>query len=164
MIALTRGLRRFHTLRTLALVASTLALSLTAHSDDTAKLALPAQKLTPEEVDGVNASAQGLAGKAGSGDWTSTKEWKSYQQDLDDKWSYLNRIRLNAMKTWGGTALGDLRGKTGTVYYPFSGPDALYVDVLFPDSKTVIMAGLEPVGTMPDLEIGEGRAAWALSR
>jgi hypothetical protein len=151
MIALTRGLRRFHTLRTLALVASTLALSLTAHSDDTAKLALPAQKLTPEEVDGVNASAQGLAGKAGSGDWTSTKEWKSYQQDLDDKWSYLNRIRLNAMKTWGGTALGDLRGKTGTVYYPFSGPDALYVDVLFPDSKTVIMAGLEPVGTMPDL-------------
>ena len=55
------------------------------------------------------------------------------------------------MKTWGGSALGGIRDKTSTIYYPFSGPDALYVDVLFPDSKIVIMAGLEPVGTMPDL-------------
>ncbi len=150
MIAPIRGLRRFLIVRTLAL-AAVMAVSCAAFGEDKAPLALPAQKMTPDEVDALNASASGLAGKSGSGDWTSTKEWQEYQHDLDNKWSYLSRIRLNAMKTWGGSALGDLRGKTGTVYYPFSGPDALYVDTLFPDSKVVIMAGLEPVGTMPDL-------------
>jgi hypothetical protein len=157
MIALPRGLRRFPIHRSLALVAVNLALALssTARCDDAAapqgSPLLPAKGMTPDEVDAVNASAQGMAGKAASGDWTSTKEWQDYKLDLDNKWSYLSRIRLNAMKTWTGTALADLRGKTGTVYYPFSGPDALYVDTLFPDSKVVIMAGLEPVGTMPDL-------------
>jgi hypothetical protein len=155
MIPLPCGSRRFFTLRRLALAAFTIAIALSApaRSDDAANspLALPAQLMTPDELDAVNASAQGLAGKAGSGDWTSTKEWQDYRKDLDDKWSYLSRIRLNAMKTWGATALGDVRSKTGTIYYPFSGPDALYVDTLFPDSKIVIMAGLEPVGTMPDL-------------
>ena len=107
--------------------------------------------LTSDDIDRVNQSAQGLAGRKSGAAWESTKEWKEYAGDLDSKWAYLSRIRLNAMKTWGASALGSLRDKTNVIYYPFSGPDALYVDTLFHDSKTVIMAGLEPVGTMPDL-------------
>jgi hypothetical protein len=151
MIALPHGQSRIHLLRTLALAAFTLALVATARAADSAPFALPAQQMSSDQVDHVNASAAGLAGKDGSGDWTSTKEWQDYAHQLDTKWSYLTRIRLTAMKSWGSSALGDIRGKTDTIYYPFSGPDALYVDTLFPDSKTVIMAGLEPVGTMPDL-------------
>ena len=55
------------------------------------------------------------------------------------------------MKTWGASALGSLRSRSSTVFYPFSGADFLYVDTFFPDSKYLLMAGLEPVGTMPDL-------------
>jgi hypothetical protein len=101
----------------------------------------------------VNASARGLAGLASPGDagpWESSPDWQAYQDYINGRWAYLNRVRLNAMRTWSASALGDLR-RLGTVYYPFSGPDILYVDTLFPDSKYLVMGGLEPIGTMPDL-------------
>ena len=101
----------------------------------------------------VNASAHGLAGLASPGDavpWESSPDWQAYQDYINGRWAYLNRVRLNAMRNWSASALHDLR-RLGTVYYPFSGPDILYVDTLFPDSKYLIMGGLEPIGTMPDL-------------
>jgi hypothetical protein len=109
--------------------------------------------LSDADLDRINASAQGLAGKKASGDapWESTKEWKDYSEKLDGNWNYLDRIRLNSMRSWGNSELGGLRDQTSTVFYPFSGPDALYANTLFPDSKILLMAGLEPVGTMPDL-------------
>ena len=113
-----------------------------------------ANHLSDADLDRINASARGLAGEKASGGgntWESTKEWSDYQQSLDGNWRYLNRIRLDAMRTWGNTELGGLRGETSTVFYPFSGPDALYANTLFPDSKILLMAGLEPVGTIPDL-------------
>ena len=108
----------------------------------------------PADIDArVNASARGLAGLSLPGQvqpWESDKDWQDYQGWIDDRWAYLSRVRLNAMRTWSASALQDLR-RLGTVYYPFSGPDILYVDTLFPNSKYLVMAGLEPVGTMPDL-------------
>jgi hypothetical protein len=109
------------------------------------------QPLTPDQLAAINASAQGLAGLTSGGGWESTDTWKSYQKSLDGQWSYLDGIRLKAMRAWGDTELADLRAKTSTVFYPFSGPDALYANTLFPNSKVLLMAGLEPVGTMPDL-------------
>jgi hypothetical protein len=108
----------------------------------------------PADVDArVNASARGLAGLSLPGQaqpWESDKDWQDYQGWIDDRWAYLSRVRLNAMRMWSASALHDLR-RLGSVYYPFSGPDILYVDTLFPNSKYLVMAGLEPVGTMPDL-------------
>jgi hypothetical protein len=107
--------------------------------------------LSSEDLAEINASAKGLAGAPSGGAWESTPEWKEYKDSLDGQWSYLDRIRLKAMRAWGTTELADLRSRSSTVFYPFSGPDALYADTLFPDSKILLMAGLEPVGTMPDL-------------
>jgi hypothetical protein len=125
-----------------------------ASADSTQASALVAPTpLSSDDFDRINASARGLAGEKGTGgNWESTPEWRDYQQSLDGNWSYLNRVRLSAMRNWGNTELGGLRSGTGTVFYPFSGPDALYADTLFPNSKVLLMAGLEPVGTMPDLE------------
>jgi hypothetical protein len=103
----------------------------------------------PVESDSVNASARGLAGEASGASWESTSDWRTYQGRLDHQWNYLERIRLRAMHAWGGTELGGLDSEI--VFYPFSGPDVLYADTLFPNSKVLLMAGLEPVGTMPDL-------------
>ena len=143
--------------RTLALLALTLAFSAPARSDEPAHAdspLLPPTVLSSDDFDRINASARGLAGEkadGGNATWESTSEWKDYTQKLDGNWSYLERVRLNAMRSWGNAELGGLRDKTSAVFYPFSGPDALYADTLFPDSKVLLMAGLEPVGTMPDL-------------
>ena len=99
----------------------------------------------------INASAKGLAGIVTGAPWESTPEWKSYKKSLDGQWAYLDEERLKAMRTWGATELADLRAQSGTVFYPFSGPDVLYADTFFPNSRVLLMAGLEPVGTMPDL-------------
>jgi len=138
-----------------------------AQGDDAAPVAQPvpvpspanpimpamANSLSADDLARINASAHGLGGikASNAATWESTPEWKDYQEKLDGNWHYLDRVRLNAMRAWGHTELADLRAKTSTVFYPFSGPDALYANTLFPDSKVLLMAGLEPVGTMPDL-------------
>jgi len=114
---------------------------------------VPATPFPDDVAKQVNDSAHGLAGLASPGDespWVTDSDWLAYQDWINGRWLYLNRVRLNAMRTWSASALGDMR-RLGTVYYPFSGPDILYVDTLFPDSKYLLMAGLEPIGSMPDL-------------
>ena len=44
----------------------------------------------------------------------------------------------------------DKSGKT--LFYPFSGPDILHGNCLFPNADTTIMIGLEPVGSAPFLQ------------
>jgi hypothetical protein len=120
---------------------------------DPAPVLVPPAPFPDDAVDRINASAHGLAGLASPGDnhpWERSPDWQAYQDWINGRWAYLNRVRLNSMRQWSAGALGDLR-RLGTVYYPFSGPDILYVDTLFPDSKYLLMAGLEPIGTMPDL-------------
>lgn len=104
----------------------------------------------------INTSARGLAGLTPLADvapapWQKSPEWSQYKDWIGDRWGYLQRVRLNAMKTWSVTALAPLQGHSSTVFYPFSGADFLYVNTFFPNSKYLVMAGLEPVGTMPDL-------------
>jgi hypothetical protein len=133
--------------------AATLALlSLLSSMTPLAVADEPLAAITPfssDESDRFNASAKGLAGLSTGASWEKTPEWKSYEDWIDGRWSYISRVRLTAMRSWAGSELGSL--PSGTVFYPFSGPDVLYVNTLFPDSKYLVMAGLEPVGTMPDL-------------
>jgi len=114
-----------------------------------------ATPLSPDDYYRINGSAHGLAGmpaptERGASTWQAAPEWHDYQQWMDGRWDYISRVRVNAMRAWANNELGSLR-KSETVYYPFSGPDFLYVNTFFPTSKYLIMAGLEPVGTIPDL-------------
>ena len=113
--------------------------------------AVVSQGLSSDQLAAINASAKGLAGIPCGGAWEATPEWKSYKRSLDGQWAYLDEERLKAMRTWGAKELADLRTQSGTIFYPFSGPDVLYADTFFPNSRVLLMAGLEPVGTMPDL-------------
>jgi hypothetical protein len=115
---------------------------------------VPATPLNDAEFGQVNDAVRGLAGLGAATDrghstWQKSPEWLKYEDWIDGRWSYIQRVRLGAMKAWAGGALGGLRDKP--VYYPFSGPDFLYVNAFFPDSKYLLMAGLEPIGTLPDL-------------
>ena len=44
-----------------------------------------------------------------------------------------------------------LTDKQDTMLYMFSGPDFLYATSFFPNASTYVLAGLEPVGAIPDL-------------
>jgi len=162
MIAIPHSLKFHCTLGGLALLLALSPFSgasaATASSTDS-KQSFPLVAATPLAPDAwyrANCSARGLAGvksptDKGEVSWESTSEWKEYKDWIDSRWSYLDRVRLSAMRSWGNTELASLRGETRAVFYPFSGPDVLYVDTFFPNSKYLLMAGLEPVGTMPDL-------------
>ena len=58
--------------------------------------------------------------------------------------------RLPAMRTFQKAELSSRPAAASTVFYPFSGPDALTVTVFFPQSPVYVLVGLEPAGTLPD--------------
>jgi hypothetical protein len=140
-------------------LAITLALSapVVARADglDTSLLAAMTP-LSDDDSFRINASARGLAGEAPPSDhaapnWVNAPEWKQYEDWMGGRWDYLQRVRLNAIRAWSAANLADLKSKSSVVFYPFSGPDFLYANAFFPDAKYTVMAGLEPVGSMPDL-------------
>jgi hypothetical protein len=133
---------------TLLLAASSIAPAAAAPGDSPLADPLP---LSSVESARINDTARGLAGETAGGPWESTPEWKSYEAWFDGRWRTIQAQRLTAMRTWATSELAPLGGYSRTVYYPFSGPDFLYVDTFFPNSKFVLMCGLEPVGQMPDL-------------
>jgi hypothetical protein len=121
-----------------------------------ASLLAPVAPLSDDDFYRINASARGLAGEAPPTDrsapnWANAPEWKQYEDWMGDRWSYIERVRMNAIRAWSVANLADLRSKSSVVFYPFSGPDFLYANAFFPDAKYTLMAGLEPVGSMPDL-------------
>jgi hypothetical protein len=53
------------------------------------------------------------------------------------------------MRAFQKQELGGVSIANSTVFYPFSGPDALMATIFFPGSPTYVMVGLEPAGTLP---------------
>jgi hypothetical protein len=50
------------------------------------------------------------------------------------------------------------------MFYMFSGPDFLYANAFYPNAKTYVLAGLEPVGAVPDLTTLRGSVAGELGK
>jgi hypothetical protein len=81
-----------------------------------------------------------------------SKDWyKRHVKLVEEVWQQNQKERLTPISQWieknGITNSSD----TGVVFYPFSGPDFLYVSTFFPHNKTYIMAGLEKPGFLPTL-------------
>src|SRR5439155_19002086 len=60
-------------------------------------------------------------------------------------------FQLGPIASWMSAHAGDYYRSSNTMYYMFSGPDFLYAYTFFPDANTYILAGLEPVGHVPDV-------------
>jgi hypothetical protein len=66
-------------------------------------------------------------------------------------WAQFEASRLKpAMRFSQGEVAAQMQG-AGPVFYPFSGPDALYALAMFPQATDFMLMGLEPVGDVPDL-------------
>ena len=65
-------------------------------------------------------------------------------------WDGFEKGRLAPAMAFARTEIAPLAAAKGPIYYPFSGPDAMYALALFPDATEFALAGLEPVGDLPD--------------
>lgn len=81
---------------------------------------------------------------------TQTAAWKNYSASMQTTWDRCQK-NLSKVDTLSQNDLADINAKIKTVFYPFSGPDFIYPNTLFPDADEYILAGLEPVGKYLDV-------------
>ncbi len=79
--------------------------------------------------------------------FTKDGGWQQHAKFFDDAYKALNERQLSKIRTWGKQAIKPQK----TLYYFFSGPDYVYADAFFPQAQTYILAGLEPVGRIPEI-------------
>ena len=108
-----------------------------------------------EAPPGINDAARFIAwlpvtGSGPLADWTKTPEWIAFSGTSNRKWERFKVGRLGRIRPWANSHLSNLNPRT--VFYPFSGPDFIYVRELFPNASTYILCGLEPVGNLPSLQ------------
>jgi hypothetical protein len=77
---------------------------------------------------------------------STDQSWQRHAKYLDGAWDGLERRQLSKIRDWSKSSLKDPQK---TAFYMFSGPDFLYVNAVFPDATTYVLAGLEPVGRIP---------------
>ena len=78
--------------------------------------------------------------------------WQAHRDALAPQWERLRRERLGVIANWRDEVLGPDLARCRTLLYPFSGPDFLNADLLFPRCDTYVFFGLEQPGTVPALE------------
>jgi hypothetical protein len=74
--------------------------------------------------------------------------WLSHARNLNSIFAHEESVQLSKVREFSEKYLSE---KHDTVFYMFSGPDFLYATSFFPNASTYILAGLEPVGSVPDL-------------
>jgi hypothetical protein len=95
----------------------------------------------------------GLPGKPGSpfAELEQAEAWKDHQSRLDAAWHSAEGSLVAGLHEFGKAELSDQALRDAIVYYPFSGPDALYPTACFPNNSTYVLVALEPSGTLHSL-------------
>lgn len=87
--------------------------------------------------------------------------WQQHAKAFDQAWEALDKRQLSKVRSWAGK---NFASQKSTLYYMFSGPDFMYADSFFPNVDTIIMAGLEPPGRLPDfVKMSKGEIGAAMS-
>jgi hypothetical protein len=100
----------------------------------------------------INDTARLLAGlrPLGTGraaELSATPLWQQHAQMLGADWERSASRRWHPIRSWSGSALPGY----STVFYPFSGPDFIYVYNYFPHASAYLLCSREAVGEIPDL-------------
>jgi hypothetical protein len=77
--------------------------------------------------------------------------WQGHAAAMDKAWKTKEYFQLGPIATWMSSHADEFYRTNGTMYYMFSGPDFLYANAFYPNASTYILAGLEPVGQVPDV-------------
>jgi len=115
-------------------------------------LATPALAASPS----ADATAKFLAGLPVKGTplakQADNPDWAAYAADFERDWKRFDEEQLTKIRAWAAESLGPAYEDRGPLHYMFSGPDFLYAYAFFPNAGTYILSGIEPVGSMPDIE------------
>jgi hypothetical protein len=111
-----------------------------------------AERVSTEAIQ-LNDTARFLAGLPGRANGPfhqleATRTWKNYSTEIAETWNQAQKDQFAAVDAFQQRELASLHTGGSFVFYPFSGPDVLYLSHFFPNGKKYVLAGLENVGTM----------------
>lgn len=114
--------------------------------------AKPERPLSPAAV-AFNDTARfiaGLKGRPGSPleALEKTPAWTDYAKGFEETWSQYEQSQAEPVRAFEKRELAPIQPKGSYVFYPFSGPDVLYMTGFYPGRSTYVMVGLEPAGTL----------------
>ena len=112
---------------------------------------IPKQQASIDKT--YNDTARFLAGVKGRQDGPFGKledrpSWQNYSVEIEEKWGRAQKDQFAPVDVFQSQELDPLHSGSSYVFYPFSGPDVLYVTRFFPKSTTYVLAGLERVGDL----------------
>ena len=81
-----------------------------------------------------------------------TPEWKEHRDVVQAGWAKVKQGRGGVMSRWRDEAIRSSCSGSGTLLYPFSGPDFANAYVLFPGCRNYVLFGLERPGTVPEID------------
>ena len=117
-------------------------------------LMLLAASVCAQEVPTLDESARFLAGlevKGALEPLTRTDIWQKHAASMNEAWFKKEALQLGPINAWMTANASEYYISSNTMYYMFGGPDFLYAHAFFPYASTYILAGLEPVGQVPDV-------------
>lgn len=79
-------------------------------------------------------------------------EYRQHQKELQEQWAFCRKIRYGSMQQWAREHLARYPSTRGVLRYLFGGPDFLNAFAFFPDARSMVLGGLEPVGEVPPPE------------
>lgn len=96
----------------------------------------------------------GLPAEEGSklAKYHESNAWKQYANNANATWKSILDQKVPTMAKWRDEALKTQKEAKGTLFYPFSGPDFLHANTLFPEAERIVMVGLEPIGNYPNMD------------
>ncbi|MBV9968949.1 MAG: hypothetical protein JO228_03110 [Xanthobacteraceae bacterium] len=117
-------------------------------------IALAAGPALGAEIAHPNDTARLLAGLPVAADsalasLASEAAWQAHAARFNSMFGEEDRSHLSHVRAFAKERLSPTHD---TLFYFFSGPDALHAVALFPNANTYVMAGLEPPGNIPPLE------------
>jgi len=77
-----------------------------------------------------------------------TPAWQKYSGELNQAWKNTDEKRFKPVREFQERELGGAGAKSNFVFYPFSGPDVVYVQSFYPNGSVYVLAGLERPGTI----------------
>jgi hypothetical protein len=99
-----------------------------------------------------------LADNSHLAEYTQNSEWENYAKEIDQSWENFETEKLSLIKPWIDTEVADIQKETRHAFYPFSGPDFVYLYAFLDKSDYYYLFGLEPAGVVPDIsKIGTQR-------
>ena len=92
---------------------------------------------------------------------TNEPSWKYHASHFDAAFRRAEDRQLSKIRAWSKANVAVQRP---TLFYLFSGPDYLYAGSFFPEARTYVLAGLEPVGAIPEVGKVSKAAAYGVLR